>query len=194
MSLQSARHIALEVFEKTLAPGDRAVDATMGRGRDTLALCRLVGEAGRVYAFDVQLAALLETRALLESEGMLCRASLYWMGHERMAERVPAGVKLVAFNLGWLPGSDKGLTTRVDTTLLAVQSALQLLSPGGVLSLCCYPGHPEGQRELDALTELAKSLAPQRFTALKHVFLNAGPGAPVAILIEKTKTPASARR
>ena len=80
MSLQSARHIALEVFEKTLAPGDRAVDATMGRGRDTLALCRLVGEAGRVYAFDVQLAALLETRALLESEGMLCRASLYWMG------------------------------------------------------------------------------------------------------------------
>lgn len=185
MNLQSARHIAQEAFEKTLVPGDRAVDATMGRGRDTLALCRLVGEAGHVDAFDVQQEALLETRALLEREGMLSRASLHWMGHERMAEAVPAGLRLVAFNLGWLPGGQKSLTTRTDTTLLAVQAALELLSPGGLLSLCCYPGHPEGQRELDALTELASSLLPQRFTTLRHDFLNAGPGAPVAILIEK---------
>lgn len=185
MSLKSARHIALEVFEKTLVPGDRAVDATMGRGRDTLALCRLVGETGHVYAFDVQEAALTETRALLEREGMLGRASLHLMGHERMAEAVSEGVKLAAFNLGWLPGSSKGLTTRTDTTLLAVQAAMELLAPGGLISLCCYPGHKEGQRELNALTELAKGLLPQRFTALRHDFLNAGPGAPVAILIEK---------
>ncbi len=79
----------------------------MGRGRDTLQLCQLVGPEGLVHAFDVQEAAFFETRALLEREGVLNRARLHLLGHERMAEVAPQGLRLVAFNLGWLPGGDK---------------------------------------------------------------------------------------
>ena len=185
MKLQSARHLAADAFAQALRPGDRAVDATMGRGRDTLALCRLVGETGHVDAFDVQEQALTETRALLEREGVLSRAGLHLLGHERMADVVSPGIRLAAFNLGWLPGSDKSLTTRTDTTLPALKAALGLLSPEGLAVICCYPGHAEGQRELDALTEFAKALPPQRFTALRQDFINAGPGAPVALIIQK---------
>lgn len=185
MRLRSARHLAADAFAQALRPGDRAVDATMGRGRDTLALCRLVGETGHVDAFDVQEQALAETRALLEREGMLSRADLHLVGHERMADVVAPGIRLAAFNLGWLPGSDKSLTTRADTTLPALKAALGLLSPEGLAVICCYPGHAEGQRELDALTEFAKALPPQRFTALRQDFVNAGPGASVALIIQK---------
>ncbi len=185
--LRSARHIAAQAFAQILRPGDSAVDATMGRGRDTLQLCRLVGETGRVYAFDVQEGALRETRALLMSEGMMDRASLHLMGHERMAEVVPPGQRLVAFNLGWLPGSDKSLTTRVDSTLMAVEAGLQLLAPGGLMVVCCYPGHAEGRRELDALTALARGLSPRAYSTLLHTFINAGDEAPVALIIEKLK-------
>ncbi len=36
-----------------MKPGDRAVDATVGNGWDTLKLCELVGEKGKVYGFDI---------------------------------------------------------------------------------------------------------------------------------------------
>jgi hypothetical protein len=133
----------------------------------------------------VQEAALAETRALLLQEGMLPRASLHLMGHEKMAQVVPPGIRLAAFNLGWLPGGDKRITTRVETSLEAIDAALRLLSPQGLAVICLYPGHPEGERELAAVCAFAHALPPQRYTALRHDFINAGPGAPVALIIQK---------
>lgn len=48
--LKNARHLAARYMEEILRPGDIAVDATMGNGKDTQFLCELVGETGRVYA------------------------------------------------------------------------------------------------------------------------------------------------
>ena len=89
---RSARFWAAELMETALFPGARAVDATMGNGRDTLWLCQRVGPEGRVYAFDVQPEAVARTRALLEREGLSDRATLFCQGHQRMAElRAGAG-------------------------------------------------------------------------------------------------------
>lgn len=183
--LRSARHLAQEVFQKVLRQGDTAVDATLGRGRDCLALCQLVGETGRVYGFDVQQSALNQTRALLSDAGLENRASLHLLGHEHMKEVVPPGVNLVAFNLGYLPGGDKQLTTKTDTTLKALNSALSLLMPLGVLVVCVYPGHPEGEKEQAAILEWAEKLSPRSFTALWHQFVNGGPGVPACLVVEK---------
>ena len=60
-----------------------------------------------------------------------------------------------------------------------------LLLPGGMLLVCCYPGHAEGQRELDALREAFAAVPPQAFNILEHRFVNAGPGAPVCFAAEK---------
>ena len=62
--LKNARHLAARYVEEILRPGDVAVDATMGNGKDTQFLCELVGETGRVYAFDVQEEALERTAAV----------------------------------------------------------------------------------------------------------------------------------
>ena len=45
-----------------LKEGDVAVDYTMGNGHDTEFLSKTVGENGKVYAFDIQLAALNSTK------------------------------------------------------------------------------------------------------------------------------------
>ena len=50
------KHFLLE----HIGEGDVVVDFTMGNGNDTLFLSRTVGEEGRVYAFDVQEAALIK--------------------------------------------------------------------------------------------------------------------------------------
>ncbi len=184
---RSARFWAAELIGPALFPGARAVDATMGNGKDTLWLCGLVGETGRVYAFDVRAEAVARTRELLEREGVADRAALFCRGHEGMAEVVDGPVDAVMFNLGWLPGAEHGVTTRVETTLQAADAALTLLKPEGLLTICVYPGHDEGTRELNALTAWAASLDPRRYDALMKHYMNQPNDPPVLIAVKRNK-------
>ena len=183
--LRSARFLAADCLRRFLLPGDTAVDATMGNGHDTELLCALTGENGHVFAFDVQPQSVENTRKRLEEAGLLDRATLLCEGHERMAECVSAPVQAVVFNLGWLPGGDKRVTTQWETTEAAVSQALDLLSPQGICVICVYPGHAEGDRERERLGEYLASLRPQAFNVLHQRFLNAGPGAPECFIIQK---------
>ena len=183
--LRNARHLAQDAMRRAILPGDTVVDATMGNGWDTLFLCELVGEAGRVIAFDVQKEAVARTRARLDEAGVLGRATLIHAGHETMREHVKEAPRAVMFNLGWLPGAEHAVTTRVETTLAAVRAACELIAPGGLLSVCVYPGHEEGMRELDALLAFAGALPVRAYNVLGHRFLNAAPDTPQLLLIQK---------
>ena len=116
---------------------------------------------------------------------MLDRAQLLLAGHETMREHVQGPVQAVMFNLGWLPGAAHAVTTRVETTLAAVSAAVELLAPGGVATVCIYPGHEEGTRELAALIEYAASLDVRRYNVLHHRFLCAPAHTPQLILIQR---------
>ena len=185
--LRSARYLAADILRQAVAPGDTAVDATMGNGHDTLFLCQLVGEGGRVYAFDVQAQAVESTKKRLTEAGVFSRAALFCLGHEHMTEKVEGPVAAAVFNLGWLPGGDHSVTTHWETTKKAVESALSLLKPLGVLVICAYPGHQEGDRERSALTDFLSALPPQKFNVLHQKFLNAGPGAPECFAVQKQR-------
>ena len=64
-------------------------------------------------------------------------------------------------------------------------SALSLLVPGGVCTICAYPGHAAGDVERHALADFLAQLRPQEFNVLHHRFLNAGVGAPECFVIQK---------
>ena len=183
--LRSARFQAAEVLKSVLRPGDVAVDATMGNGHDTCMLAELVGENGRVIAFDVQPQAVEKTRERLETAGLLSRVELHCVGHQHMAEYVQYPVRAVAFNLGWLPGGDKSVTTLWKTTFQALEAALSLLAPMGVCTVCAYPGHEAGEQERAALTEYLAKLLPQQYNVLRQTFINAGSGAPECFVIQR---------
>ena len=191
--LKSARYLAAEHLSRSVAPGDTAVDATMGNGHDTCMLARLVGPEGHVYAFDVQEQAVRSTEALLRAEGLADRVTMIHAGHERMAEFVPRAVGAICFNLGWLPGGNKEITTRWETTRAALDQALSLLRPMGVCTVCVYPGHAAGEEERIRLTEYLSALRPQEYNVLQEKFLNAGPGAPECMVIQRQNIPGAAR-
>ena len=67
------------------------------------------------------------------------------------------------FNLGYLPGADKSLITRVETTLQAVEAGSRLLLKGGVMTVLAYPGHPGGDVEADELQTWCQTLDTRRF-------------------------------
>ena len=49
-------------IEEHVRTGDVCIDATMGNGNDTELLCRLAGVQGTVLAFDIQPAAIENTK------------------------------------------------------------------------------------------------------------------------------------
>ncbi|MBQ8148904.1 MAG: class I SAM-dependent methyltransferase [Clostridia bacterium] len=175
------------MIEAALFDGAVAVDATMGNGHDTLWLCRQVGENGHVYAFDVQQQAVDNTAAGLEAAGVRGRAELFCVGHQHMADYVDRPADVIMFNLGWLPGAEHGVTTLRETTLQAADAALTLLKKDGLLTICIYPGHEEGQRELEALMDWAARLDPKKYDALVKTYVNQPNWPPRLLAVRRVK-------
>ena len=187
MKLRNARYLARDFLDGLIQPGDAVVDATMGNGHDTLYLAQKVGESGRVWAFDVQQAALDATRRRLEDNGCAGRVRLILDSHANMAAYVDEPPSAILFNLGWLPGAPHGVTTRVETTLQAVNAALGLLREEALLTICIYPGHAEGAREREALLAWARGLDESAYDTMLRCYLNQSGDPPLLIAVKKNR-------
>ncbi|CAL5095742.1 unnamed protein product [Urochloa decumbens] len=190
---RKATEVAHAVWRSIVQKGDTVVDATCGNGNDTLALLKMVADErgqGRVYGMDIQDSAIESTSSFLkmavEDYYQQDLVKLFPVCHSRMEEIVPkdASVRLVAFNLGYLPGGDKTLITVPKTTELALQAASRILSSGGLISVLVYIGHPGGRDELDVVESFASSLPIDTWASCKLQMVNR-PVAPVLILLNK---------
>ena len=169
-----------------ISEGDTVVDFTMGNGNDTLFLSKAVGESGKVYAFDIQEEALSSTREHLIANGAPENYTLICASHHRVCEFVNEPIKAGMFNLGYLPRSGrKAVTTMRETTMPAVEAALRLLAPDGVLIVAIYPGHEEGALEGDMLREYFSGLSRFRICPSEFKILNS-PTSPYFFLVEKS--------
>lgn len=179
-----------ELFRKEIKPGDVVIDATAGNGKDTLELARLVAPTGKVYAFDVQKEALEQTRLVLEGKLLTQVVELIQAGHERWDRFVPVGyhrkLKAAVFNLGYLPGGDKAITTMASSTLMAIQSMLPHLVDDGFISIIAYPGHPAGAEEVTVLERELRKLEMNQYLVWKHEFLNRVNMPPVGFVVRRT--------
>jgi tRNA G37 N-methylase Trm5 len=176
------KHFILE----HLGEGDIAVDFTMGNGGDTLFLSKTVGESGKVYAFDIQEEALTSTRAYLKENGAPENYELICASHHRVKEFVEGPIKAGMFNLGYLPGGDKRITTMRETTLPAIEAAISLLAPDGILNIAVYPGHPEGDLEGKMLEEYFETLSRFKVCVTKVKIINSATS-PYFFMIETKK-------
>jgi SAM-dependent methyltransferase len=175
-------HLVLRHFVRS---GDSAVDATCGNGNDTLLLAELVGPDGRVWAFDIQQEAMDGTARKLAASGLSERVMLVAGGHETMAGQVDAGLNAVIFNLGYLPGGDRSVITRPETTGAALEQALDLLAPGGIVALTIYPGHGGGDAERQLVEGWAAKLRAPLFHAWRMGQTNVTADAPYLMLVQK---------
>jgi 16S rRNA C1402 N4-methylase RsmH len=189
MPIQSVLDFAHHLIAEALSPGGVAVDATVGNGHDTVALARAVGPEGRVFGIDVQAEAIEHTRSRLADDGVAEPVTLVHGGHEDMAEHLPASVHgavgAVTFNLGYLPGSASTLTTEPETTLSALEAALSVLRPGGVVTVVMYTGHEGGPAEAAAVESWAADRSQDEFHVLSYQFMNQKNDPPRLVAVEK---------
>jgi precorrin-6B methylase 2 len=174
-------------LQKYLNDGDITVDATAGRGRDTLFLAQCVGNAGKVFAFDIQTEAVQATQELLREQGLAHRVQLLSVSHAEIEKYVPPGVKAAVFNLGYLPGYEKKVITRPETTLQALTQLLKLLQEKGLIVITVYRGHEGGLEESNALLHYLSKLPKKDFGVLQGIYLNQGETSPYWIIIQKTR-------
>lgn len=173
-------------LEQSVKPGSFCIDATAGKGRDTALLCRLAGEMGRVLAFDIQQAAVDQTKALLAAEGLTAEVVLDSHAHmERYAEAGTADC--VVFNFGRLPGGDPAVFTRADSSVAALDAALRVLKPGGMVAIALYYGGANGYTERDAVLAWLETLDDRRFSVLRCDWANRRNDPPMPIFIWKER-------
>ena len=169
-------------LRRHVRPGALCIDATAGRGRDTVLLCRLAGPEGHVLAFDIQQCALDQTAALLAAEGL--HAELHLASHAQMADYAAAGsVDCIVFNFGRLPGGDPQIMTRADSSVAAVKTALGLLRPGGVMALALYYGGANGYDERDALLDCLRGVDERGYSVLCCDWRNRRGDPPIAVFV-----------
>lgn len=96
------------------------------------------------------------------------------------------------FNLGYLPGADKNITTQTNTTLQAVKLLLSALAPQGILALHCYTGHAGGMDEYQALHHLSISLPPREWRVFSGQDANRDRASEILLVLEKL--PAKSQR
>lgn len=162
------------------------IDATMGNGHDTLFLCQMAGEKGKVMAFDIQDQALKATDQLLRKNQMRERASLYLESHANMDRYAQAqSADGIFFNFGYLPGGDHALATRPDTSVEAVKKGLEILKKGGVMALCIYSGGDTGYEEKEKILEYLKTLDEKRYLVIVNSFYNRKKDPPLPVFVVK---------
>ncbi len=192
--MHSSPHIALahSYWKAHLKEGQWAVDATCGNGHDTLFLAQcILGNTshGGVIGLDIQEKAIENTRLLLEQSLLshqYARVHLFKQSHASFPNQVMNhSISLIVYNLGYLPKGEKQITTRTDTTLESIKEGLSLIAKGGLISITCYPGHAEGEREETALLTFAQGLSSKIYSICHHRWLNRHLS-PSLIIIQKT--------
>ncbi|SHK72470.1 Putative rRNA methylase [Selenomonas ruminantium] len=168
-----------------LAKAEVVVDATAGNGYDTLFLAENTADRSKIYAFDIQEAALNNTRE--RTSAYAGRIEYVLRSHAELADVVEEDIDLAIFNLGYLPGQEHAVTTKQESTLLAVQQVLGKLSLNGACVIVAYPGHEAGGQEAVVLEGFLASLPRKDYTVGCYRLLNHARTAPYAYIVEKVR-------
>jgi SAM-dependent methyltransferase len=196
--------VAHATWKDVLRPGDTVIDATCGNGQDSLALAELslTPTCGSLYCIDIQRDAIDNTRDRLQralSSAVLQRVQFIHDSHAVFpSEIADESVKLICYNLGYLPGKSRRhstsaaapldittptpIITTTASTLQSLSHALRLLCPAGLLSVTAYPGHIGGDEEAQAVETFLSNLNEKDWRVYSHRALNR-PTSPILFLV-----------
>lgn len=176
---------AHQMIQACVKDGDYAVDATVGNGWDTLKLCELVGEHGKVYGFDIQKEAIEHTKARIKEAGYEGRSELFCCSHAEAGNMITRPIKAFMMNLGYLPGGDKTIVTCEDSTVRAIRVLSDLLISGGVGTILIYYGHEGGSEEKTAVENLLADMPANWGQITRMEVVNRKNSPPILYILEK---------
>lgn len=166
-----------DIIKNYVLNKDVAVDATLGNGYDTDFLAELFS---KVYAFDIQ-----EEPCIKYKEKNIVNVEVINDSHHLFNTYINTKVDCIIYNLGFLPGGDKSITTNHITSLESIKLGLELLNSGGMMVICIYRGHNEGKVEETCILQYLKELPKNKYGVMVQSYLNRQDISPMMVIVEK---------
>lgn len=157
------------------------IDMTAGKGNDSKYILENT-KVKKLYAFDIQEESKIATESLIKDD----RLNFFLDSHANIDKYVKEKIDLAIYNLGYLPGADKNITTSYKSTIESLKKVLDLLNPAGLVIITVYPGHPAGLIESQKLGEFINNLDSKKYPVIKINYENRPNNPPYILVIEKT--------
>ncbi len=170
-------------LQQYVSEGDVCIDATAGKGNDTEFLRRIVGETGKVYAFDIQKDAVEATEERMKVNGYSKNVEVICDSHEKMGTYVTEEVSAILFNLGYLPGGDHSIATNGKTSISAIREGMKLLQKDGIISICIYSGQDSGYEEKEMILSFLRELDSKKWLVILNQYYNRKNDPPIPAFI-----------
>ena len=178
-------HILIkEFYERNKNKELTFIDATCGMGNDSLFMAQLLNNSGLLVCYDIQEIAINSTKSLL-NERNFSNVIYHLTSHENFIED---NADLIIYNLGYLPTTDKKITTHVESTINSLRNAIEITSKKDnyLIIIVIYPGHSEGKIESDSIDDFVYNLPSKYYLVSKYMNYNR-PSSPYIITISKNK-------
>ncbi len=188
LNISSATGFIHFILKNHVKENDIVVDATVGNGNDTLFLAKITGDNGLVYGFDIQKKAIDSAEKKLIENKLEKRVKLIHDSHEFLDKYVKQKINAAVFNLGYLPDSDRSITTSSRTTINALMKAMELLRKDGLITIVSYIEHSGGADESLDIENFLKTIDEKLYKILKINYIADKKNPPVIFLISKKST------
>lgn len=175
------------LLREHIAQAKVLLDATCGAGNDSLFLAENTPEDISIHAFDIQAEALEKSCILLKKHNLAHKVHLHLDSYVNFANYVQEPIDLIIFNLGYLPGANKHITTQVEDLQQALPQLLRQLNKQGIVCIVSYIGHLAGKQENMWLEEYLQTLNNKAFNVGKYMLFNHNNNAPIIYIIEQVK-------
>lgn len=160
------------------------IDMTLGNGHDAKKLLEKFQRAF-LYGFDIQESALNSTYSLLNEYKLDGRYKLILDSHENISD-YNLKADLIIYNLGYLPGKDKKIKTKAESTVKSLSSSIKnTLKPGGHIVIISYTGHDGGMEEYISIKNFLNELDQKKYRVIEINYTNQINFPPILFLLER---------
>ena len=168
--------LAHNIIKSYVEDKNIAIDATLGNGYD----CDFLSSYfKKVYAFEIQKEA---CEKYIDKNN---NVKIINESHHKIDEFINEEVNCICYNLGYLPGGNKDITTLAETSLKSIQIALNLLAQNGLMTIAIYRGHNEGKEEESCILKYLRTLPKNKYGVMLHECINRSNVSPLLVVVEK---------
>lgn len=179
MIYNNTKTLVDELMKNKIPKSKTCLDLTFGNGNDSYKMLSINKDI-KVYGFDIQKSCIDNSKTI---DGLMAIND----SHLNFDSYVYTNIDFAIFNLGYLPGGDKNITTEYDIVIKTLEKLLIVLNDEGQIVITFYPGHKPGLEESIKVIKFLQTLNQKKFNVVRYDFINQINNPPFICLIERIR-------
>lgn len=179
MIYNNTKTLVEELMKIKIPKSKICLDLTFGNGNDSYKMLSINKDI-KVYGFDIQ-------KSCIDNSKTIDGLTVINDSHLNFDNYVETNIDFAIFNLGYLPGGDKNITTEYDIVIKTLGKLFNVLNNEGQIIITFYPGHKPGLEESIKVINFLRTLNQKNFNVVRYDFINQVNNPPFVCLIERIR-------